>query len=171
MHKTDKIIETRFDNDYYNAQARRVCFLSGEYNIFLCAVWTPVKIWITWAASFARESDPTHIWECISSLYTRRVTAGPHQRSTVKAPSESRMQRSASSPIKFWATRDCYKCKILSRVTAQALFKEETQVTNEMNDTTIKVFQDCRKRNNPKPIAQASEFYVAGIKGRISKSS
>jgi hypothetical protein len=46
----------------------------------------------------------------------------------------------------------------LDSVTAQALFKAVTQVTNEINDTMIK---DYQKRNNPlKLIAQASEFYV-----------
>jgi hypothetical protein len=44
-----------------------------------------------------------------------------------------------------------------------------TQVTNEINDFMIK---DYRKRNNPlKPIAQASEFYVQGIRDRITKTS
>ncbi len=54
-------------------------------------------------------------------------------------------------------------------VTAQALFKAVTHVTNQTNDTMIK---DYRKRNNPlKPIAQASEFYVPSIKGTITKTS
>jgi hypothetical protein len=49
------------------------------------------------------------------------------------------------------------------------LFKAVTQVTNEINDTMIKNY---RKRNNPlKPIVQASEFYVQGIKDRITKTS
>jgi hypothetical protein len=57
----------------------------------------------------------------------------------------------------------------LDSVTAQALFKAVTHVTNEINDTMIK---DYRKRNNPlKPIAQASEFYVQGIKDTIIKTS
>ncbi len=57
----------------------------------------------------------------------------------------------------------------LDSVTAQALFKAVTQVTNEINDTMIK---DFRKRINPlKPIAQASEFYVPGIKDTITKTS
>jgi hypothetical protein len=57
----------------------------------------------------------------------------------------------------------------LDSVTAQALFKAVTQVTNEINDTMIK---DFRKRNNPlRPIAQASEFYVQGIKDSITKTS
>jgi hypothetical protein len=57
----------------------------------------------------------------------------------------------------------------LDSFTAQALFKAVTQVTNEINDTMIKDFQ---KRNNPlKPIAQASEFYVLGIKDTITKTS
>jgi len=57
----------------------------------------------------------------------------------------------------------------LDSVTAQALFKAVTQVTNEINDTMIK---DFWKRNNPlKPIAQASEFYVQGIKDAITKTS
>jgi hypothetical protein len=57
----------------------------------------------------------------------------------------------------------------LDSVTAQALFKAVTQVTNEINDAMIK---DFRKRNHPlKPIAQASEFYVPGIKDRITKTS
>ncbi len=57
----------------------------------------------------------------------------------------------------------------LDSVTAQALFKAVTQVTNEINDTMIK---DYRKRNNPfKPIAQASEFYVPGIKDTNTKTS
>ncbi len=57
----------------------------------------------------------------------------------------------------------------LDSVTAQALFKEVTQVTSEINDTMIK---DCRKRNTPlKPIAQASEFYVPDIRDRITKTS
>ncbi len=57
----------------------------------------------------------------------------------------------------------------LDSVTAQALFKAVTQVTNEINNTMIK---DYRKRNNPlKPIAQASEFYVPGIKDTITKTS
>jgi hypothetical protein len=55
------------------------------------------------AASFARESDPTHICECVSSLCIslckHRATAGPHQRSSGKAPRESRLHRSASSSI------------------------------------------------------------------------
>ncbi len=43
----------------------------------------------------------------------------------------------------------------LDSVTAQALLKTVTQVTNEINDTMTK---DYLKRNNPlKPIAQASE--------------
>ncbi len=42
-------------------------------------------------------------------------------------------------------------------------------MTNEINDTMIKGY---RKRNNPlKPIAQASEFYLPGIKDRITKTS
>ena len=42
-------------------------------------------------------------------------------------------------------------------------------MTNEINDTMIK---DYRKRNNPlKPIAQASEFYVPGIKDTITKTT
>ncbi len=57
----------------------------------------------------------------------------------------------------------------LDSVTAQALFKAVSQVTNEINDTMIK---DYRKRNSPlKPIAQASEFYVPGIKDTITKTS
>ncbi len=53
--------------------------------------------------------------------------------------------------------------------TVQALFKAVTQVTNEINDTLIK---DYQKRNNPlKPIAQASEFYVPGIRARITKTT
>ncbi len=57
----------------------------------------------------------------------------------------------------------------LDSVTAQTLLKAVTQVTNEINDTMIK---DYRKRNNPlKPIAQASEFYVPGIKDSIIKTS
>ncbi len=57
----------------------------------------------------------------------------------------------------------------LDSVTAQALFKAVTQVTNEINDTMIK---DYWKRNNHlKPIAQASEFYLPGIKDRITKTS
>ncbi len=57
----------------------------------------------------------------------------------------------------------------LDSVTAQALFKAVTQVTNEINDTMIKGY---RKRNNPlKPIAQALEFYVPGIKDTITKTS
>ena len=57
----------------------------------------------------------------------------------------------------------------LDSVTAQALLKVVTQVTNEINDTMIK---DYWKWNNPlKPIAQASEFYVPGIKDRITKTS
>ncbi len=57
----------------------------------------------------------------------------------------------------------------LDSVTAQALFKVVTQVTNEINYTMIK---DYRKRNNPlKPIVQASEFYVQGIKDTITKTS
>ena len=55
----------------------------------------------------------------------------------------------------------------LDSVTAQALLKAVTQVTNEINETMIK---DYRKRNNPlKPIAQASEFYVPSIKDTITK--
>ncbi len=51
----------------------------------------------------------------------------------------------------------------------QALFKVVTQVTIEINDTMIK---DYCKRNNPlKPMAQASEFYVPGIRDRIAKTS
>jgi hypothetical protein len=54
-------------------------------------------------------------------------------------------------------------------VTAQAWFKAVIQVTNEINDTMIK---DYRKRNNPlKPIAQALESYVLGMKDRITKTS
>jgi hypothetical protein len=54
-------------------------------------------------------------------------------------------------------------------VAVQALFKAVTQVTNEINDMMIK---DYRKRNNAlKLIAQASEFYVPGIKDRITKTS
>ncbi len=57
----------------------------------------------------------------------------------------------------------------LDSVTAQALFKAVTQVTNEINDTMIK---DYRKRNNPlKLIVQASEFYVPCIKDTITKTS
>ncbi len=57
----------------------------------------------------------------------------------------------------------------LDSVTVQALFKAVTQVTNEISDTMIK---DFRKRNNPlKPIAQASEFYMQGIKDTITKTS
>jgi hypothetical protein len=46
----------------------------------------------------------THICECVSSLslwiHRHLVTAGPHQCSSVKAPRESRLQRSASSSIR-----------------------------------------------------------------------
>jgi hypothetical protein len=57
----------------------------------------------------------------------------------------------------------------LDSVTAQALFKAVTQMTNEINDTMIK---DNKKRNNPlKLIAQTSEFYVQGIRDRITKTS
>ncbi len=57
----------------------------------------------------------------------------------------------------------------LDSVTEQALFKAVTQVTNKINDNMIK---DYRKRDNPlKPIAQASEFYVPGIKDTITKTS
>ncbi len=57
----------------------------------------------------------------------------------------------------------------LDSVTAQALFKGVTQVTNEINDTMIK---DYRKRSHPlRPIAQASEFSVPGIKDTITKTS
>ena len=57
----------------------------------------------------------------------------------------------------------------LDSVTAQALFKAVSQVTNEINDTMIK---DYRKRNSPlKPIAQASEFQVPGITDTITKTS
>ncbi len=42
-------------------------------------------------------------------------------------------------------------------------------MTNEIDDTMIK---KIRKRYNPlKPIAQASEFYVLGIKDGITKTS
>ncbi len=42
-------------------------------------------------------------------------------------------------------------------------------MTNEINNTTIK---DYEKGNNPlKPIVPASEFYVLGIKNRITKTS
>jgi hypothetical protein len=55
----------------------------------------------------------------------------------------------------------------LDSVTAQALFKAVTQVTNDINFTMIK---DYWKINNPlKLIAQASEFYMPGIKDRITK--
>ncbi len=51
----------------------------------------------------------------------------------------------------------------------QVLLKAVSQVTTEINDTTIK---DFRKSNSPlKLIAEASEFYVQGIKDRSTKTT
>jgi hypothetical protein len=50
----------------------------------------------------------------------------------------------------------------LDSVTSHALFKATTQMTNEINDSVMKGFQN---RNNPQTVAQASEFYMQGNEG------
>ncbi len=116
--------------------------------------------------------DPTHICDVYHAVHT-----SCDSRTAIVFVSEgSERVKTATLSFKLnqvLSIRDCYECKLrqkergiskrmtttqkkinLDSVTAQALFKAVTQVTNEINGTMIK---DYRKRNNPlKPIAQAS---------------
>ncbi len=48
---------------------------ASSNNIFSYAVYIPASIWISRAASIARESDPTHICECVLLLCEHCTTA------------------------------------------------------------------------------------------------